>query len=558
MKRFDRRLLAGRTARRGIAAVACLGALQVVAIIAAAALLARIISGVFAEHLSPGALRGPLVLFGVAVAGRAGLIWLSEGFGHYVAAGLIVELRERCLRTLLRLGPSRLAEHRTGELATLLGSGLDRLDAYFARFVPQTIVAVVLPLTAMVFVATVDWVSAIILLVTVPLIPLFMVIIGWVAQRRTARRWDAFQQLGGHFLDVLQGLPTLRIFGRGAAQVERIRTMSRALRRITMGTLRIAFLSSFALELFASLGVALLAVTVAMRLVNGTIDLRSGLTVLILAPEVYLPLRTLAGSFHGSLEGMEAAARLLDLSEAAEVSRLAVAFDALPPAPAIEVRHVSFAHTARVPVVRDLNCRVGPGERLVVCGPSGAGKSTLLALLLGLSTPDAGSVLIGEAGAAELSDAARTQVFTWLPQRVHLFSGSIADNVRLGAPDASDTDVERALREVGASFVATLPNGIDALVGERGATLSGGQRQRIALARTLLRTCPIVLLDEPVAHLDAASRAAVAAAIGVATRGRSVVIAAHTPELFPWADRAIDLGVAARQGAAHDRAGVPA
>ena len=545
MSRFDRRLLASAAARRGVAAVALFGVLQVGAVIAAAALLAAIITGVFQQHQPLGALRLQLALFGVAVLARAALIFLAEGAGHRVATGLISGLRMRSLRALMLAGPLSLARHRTGELTTLLGSGIDRLDAYFARFVPQTIVAVVLPMAAIIYVGTVDWISAIILLATVPLIPLFMVLIGWMAERSTRQRWETFQLLGGHFLDVLQGLPTLRLFGRGPAQTERIRAMSRALRTTTMATLRIAFLSSFALELLASLGVALLAVTIAVRLIGGSLDLRSGLTVLILAPEVYLPLRLLAGSFHGSMEGLEAARRLFAIVDGLDGADARVG--AQPPvaattAPAIDLAAVTFAHAERAPLLEAYDLHINAGERVLVRGASGAGKTTLLSLMLGLLRPSSGRVLVDGRDVTTISADERGALFGWLPQRPHLFSGTIADNVRLGRPDASDEDVRHMLQRVGATFVHDLPGGIAAPVAERGATLSGGQRQRLALARTLLRLSPIVLLDEPLAHLDAASRAAVSAAIEETTRGRTVIVAAHAADLFPWVDRVITLG----------------
>ena len=276
---------------------------QTLAVIAAAALLATIISDVFARHASLESLTVPLVLLAVAITVRASMIWAGEGIGHRTAAALIASLRLRRLRELLARGPFGLARERTGELATLLTAGLDSLDAYFARFVPQLLVAVAAPVLIVAFVAAIDWVSALILAVTLPLIPLFATLIGRAAQRHTQHRAESLQMLGGSFLDTLQGLPTLRVFGRGAAQAGRLRDTSARLRRTVMATLRIAFLSAFVLELLASLGTALLAVSIALRLVGGDLSLRGGLTVLVLAPEAYLPLRALAASFHTSLDG---------------------------------------------------------------------------------------------------------------------------------------------------------------------------------------------------------------------------------------------------------------
>jgi ATP-binding cassette, subfamily C, bacterial CydCD len=519
-------------------AVAC-GVAQSVCIVAAAVALATVITGVFQQHEHFSRIAPALSVFTVAVALRAVLIWLGEASGHAGAAAAIAGLRRRALATLVARGPVSLAATRSGETGTTLTSGLDGLDHYYARFLPQVVVAVAVPLVAITYVLSVDWVSAVILLVTLPLIPVFTALIGRAAEDSTRKRWQTFQLLGGHFLDVLQGLPTLRLFGRGQAQVTRLREISDRLRSTTMATLRIAFLSSFALELLASLGVALLAVTIAVRLVDGTLDLRSGLTVLILAPEVYLPMRNLGAAFHGSMQGVEAAGALLDIVGTDRAN------GPVPPVrldnPSIVIEHVSFAHAGRTAGLGDISATVNAGDRIVLRGPSGAGKSTLLALILGLVRSEQGSVHIGGIDVAATPPAAWRDAIAWLPQHPHLFAGTIADNVRLGRPDARDEDVREALGITGATFALELPQGMDTSVGERGLTLSGGQRQRIALARTLLRGCPIVLLDEPLAQLDARSRESVSEAIERCTRGRTVIIAAHALDNFPWATRSLDL-----------------
>ncbi len=538
MKRFDRRLLAGSEARRGLLIAIGCGVMQSICVVAGAVALATVITGVFQRHLRFDGIAPALAVFAGAVIVRAALIWIGEASGHAGAAAAIAGLRRRALATLVARGPVSLAATRSGEMSSLLTSGLDDLDHYFARFLPQVVVAVAVPLVAIGYVLSVDWVSAVILLVTLPLIPVFTALIGRAAEDSTRKRWQTFQLLGGHFLDVLQGLPTLRLFGRGRAQVARLREISDRLRSTTMATLRIAFLSSFALELLASLGVALLAVTIAVRLVDGTLDLRSGLTVLILAPEVYLPMRNLGAAFHGSMQGVEAAGAVLDLVGSDQGSAIA----ALQVERAgIVIDHATFAHAGRASGLRDISVSVEAGERVVLRGPSGAGKTTLLALILGLVNAGQGSVRIGGIDTATTHPLAWRDAIAWLPQHPHLFAGTIAANVRLGLPDATDAEVREALAVTGAEFVDELPGGITTVVGERGLTLSGGQRQRIALARTLLRGCPIVLLDEPLAQLDARSRETVSDAIERCTRGRTVIIAAHALDNFPWATRSIDL-----------------
>ena len=526
MSRFTLRLLAGTSARRGVIVSAACATLQSACVVAGAAALATAISGVFAHGDDLAREAVPVAVFGGALALRSLLVWLAEASGHVAAAAAVDDVRRGGVRRALAPGDTR-SDIPTGETATLLTSGVDLLDHYFGRYLPQLVTAFAVPVVAVAYVLSVDWLSAVILVLTLPTIPLFMGLIGRYAEQRTRRRWETFARLGAHFLDVLQGLPTLRIFGRGPAQVQRIRDISERLRASTMATLRIAFVSAFALELLSSLGVALLAVTIAVRLVGGSLDLRSGLTVLILAPEVYLPLRTLGASYHSSMEGVAAARRLSETAPPAGVN------DTVMPArittSAIRLQHVTFTHPGRSTGIRDLSFEIARGQRVVLCGPSGAGKTTVLALVLGHLRPDAGDVATdgGEA--------------VWLPQHPHLFSGTIADNVTLGDPRWSGDEVRAALAAAGATFVDSLPSGLDTSVGDRGLTLSGGQRQRVALARVLVRTAPTLLLDEPLANLDSARRALVSAEIERATRGRTVIIAAHAIEQFAWADAVITL-----------------
>jgi ATP-binding cassette subfamily C protein CydCD len=537
--RFDRRLLEGPEVRRGVVIAAACGVGQCVCVVAGAVSLATLLTGVFQAHESLRGVLAALLVFTGAVLLRGALVWVGEARGHAGAAAAIASLRRRALPALVARGPVALAGTRSGETAMQLTSGLDGLDHYYARFLPQLVVAIAVPVIAIGYIVTVDWVSALILIVTLPLIPIFTALIGRAAQQSTRKRWQTFQLLGGHFLDVLQGLPTLRVFGRGRAQVAHLREISERLRSATMATLRVAFVSSLTLELLASLGVALLAVTIAVRLVNGTLDLRSGLTVLILAPEVYLPMRNLGAAFHGSMAGVEAAASMLDTLGASTVHPTAIAVHV--DSPTIVLSRLSFAHAGRTSGLSDVDLVIDAGERVVVRGPSGAGKSTLLAVVLGLVRPDQGSARIGGIDVAVTQPLDWGDVVAWLPQHPHLFSGTIADNVRLGRTGASDAEVRRALGIVGAAFVDRLPYGIDTPVGDRGLTLSGGERQRIALARTLLRVCPIVLLDEPLAHLDAAARETVGLALEECTRGRTLMIAAHQLDNFAWASRSIDL-----------------
>ncbi|MEV7193595.1 thiol reductant ABC exporter subunit CydD [Streptomyces sp. NPDC093510] len=509
-------------------------------IVAQAVLLATALADGFAGH---GPRTGTLVALGAVMALRALLAWLRGVLAQRAAADAKRTLRDRITGQLRQTGPLRLTAHRHGETATLLTRGLDALDPYVVGYLPTMAAAAVVPLTVVAWVGWTDWSSALIIIVTLPLIPVFGALVGIHTARRTARQWRLLSRLGGHFLDVVAGLPTLRAFGRERHQAEVVHEMADAHRRATMRTLRLAFLSSLVLETVATLSVALVAVPVGLRLLHGEVDLRTALVVLFLAPEAYLPLRAMGAAFHDSAEGIAVAERVfaaLDDEDAhpSPTDRL--------PAPDARTAHltlddVTVHYPGRAePALRNVSLTIAPGEHIALIGPSGAGKSTLLSLLLGFVTPASGRV---EAGGTDLAgldlDDWCTQV-AWVPQRPHLIAGSVAENIRLGRPDASDAEVREAARAASADlFVDELPQSYDTVLGEHGAGLSAGQRQRIALARAFLKDAPVLLLDEPTAHLDPESEAAVTRATVGLMRGRTSVVVAHRTSLLPHADRII-------------------
>ncbi|ARX84810.1 hypothetical protein SMD44_04265 [Streptomyces alboflavus] len=401
-------------------------------------------------------------------------------------------------------------------------------------------------------VVTEDWVSAAIIVGTLPLIPIFMMLIGWATQARMDRQWQLLSRLSGHFLDVVAGLPTLKVFGRAKAQAESIRKITGEYRRATMRTLRIAFLSSFALELLATISVALVAVTIGMRLVHGNMELYDGLVILILAPEAYLPLRQVGARYHAAVEGVAAAEEIFAVLEA-PVPAGGTGVVPAGGAVGVAVDGVTVRYPGRAAdAVRGVSFAVEPGETVALVGPSGSGKSTLLNVLLGFVRPTAGRALVGGADLADVSlDGWRERV-AWVPQRPHLFAGTIAENVRLARPGAADADVVEALRAAGAGeFVAGLPRGVETVLGEDGAGLSAGQRQRIALARAFLADRPVVLLDEPTAALDGETEAGIVEAVRRLAVGRTVVMVVHRPALLGVADRVVR--VDAVVGGADDR-----
>ncbi|MBT2451194.1 thiol reductant ABC exporter subunit CydD [Streptomyces sp. ISL-43] len=541
MKPIDPRLLRyARSTRLFLGAVVALGLAGAGLVVGQAMLIAEIVVGAFEDGLDGEALRTPLLLLAAVALGRGLVAWLTELAAHRASAAVKSELRGRLLERAADLGPGWLSGRGTGSLVALATRGVDALDDYFSRYLPQLGLAIVVPVAVLARIVTEDWVSAAIIVVTLPLIPLFMILIGMATQSRMDRQWRLLSRLSGHFLDVVAGLPTLKVFGRAKAQAESIRKITDDYRQATMRTLRIAFLSSFALELLATLSVALVAVTIGMRLVHGELDLYTGLVILVLAPEAYLPLRQVGAQYHAAAEGLAAAEEIFEVLEtplaasggtaAVPASGLRIELDG------VAVRYEGRGEDSPAPV----SLSVGPGECVALTGPSGAGKSTLLQVLLGFVTPSAGRVRIDGTDLAGLSAEQWRERIAWVPQRPHLFAGTIAENVRLARPGAADAEVSAALEDAGAwEFVRALPRGAQTSLGEGGAGLSAGQRQRLALARAFLADRPVLLLDEPTAALDGETEAAVVDAVRRLAVGRTVLLVVHRPALLAVADRVV-------------------
>ncbi|MER6057071.1 thiol reductant ABC exporter subunit CydD [Streptomyces albidoflavus] len=557
MKPIDPRLLRyARATRFFLAAVVVLGALGAGLVIAQAMLLAELIVSSFEQRFDTGDLTTPLLLLVAVALGRALVSWLTELAAHRASAAVTSELRMRLVERAGQLGPGWLGDRRTGSLIALATRGVDALDDYFARYLPQLGLAVVVPVAVLARIVTEDWVSAAIIVVTLPLIPLFMALIGWATQSRMDRQWGLLSRLSGHFLDVVAGLPTLKIFGRAKAQAESIRRITHDYRRATLRTLRIAFLSSFALELLATLSVALVAVTIGMRLVHGDMDLYTGLVILVLAPEAYLPLRQVGAQYHAAAEGLAAAEEVFAVLETPVPHTGTQA----PPAGALAFEGVTVRYPGRdAPAVREATFTVEPGKTVALVGPSGCGKTTLLQAALGFVAPAEGRVTVGGTDLAEVDREQWHQRIAWVPQRPQLFAGTVAENVLLARPDASEAEVARALEQAGArEFVAGLPAGAETELGEDGAGLSAGQRQRVALARAFLADRPVLLLDEPTASLDGASEEAVVEAVRRLAVGRTVLLVVHRPALLAVADRVVRLDEVTKASAGEGERGVPA
>jgi len=541
-----RRLVAvSRAARLHLIATVALGLVSTALVVAQATLLAHVVARVFLGGAGASDVATSLWwLAGVSVA-RGAVAFGFEAAGRFGAAEVMAGLRSRLVRHLLLVRPGALQEERAGELAATAVQGVDSLEAYFARYMPQLILSALAPPTILIWVLPRNWESAVILAVTVPLIPIFMVLIGRLAEANTRRRWRTLSTLSARFLDLVSGLETLRAFGCAEAGARSIADAGDGYRRETMATLRVGFLSALVLELLATLGTALVAVTVGVQLASGSLGLEAGLTVLVLAPELYAPLRELGAQYHAGADGLAAAERILEVLDVpGGVAVHQPTVDAPDPSlEAIVLSDVSFAYPGRgAPVLDGVSLALAPGKITALVGPSGSGKTTLAMLLARLVDPDAGTIACGSVDLRHVEPRAWQRRVAWVPQRATLFAGSVADNVRLARPDASDAELARALAAASADgLVASLPDGVDTLVGDGGRRLSAGQGRRLALARAFLSDAPFVLLDEPTAHLDADAATEIEATIDRLAEGRTVLLITHRRELASRADRVVEL-----------------
>ena len=481
---------------------------------------------------------------------RALLAWGSEQSAFRAAARVKLALRDRVYRHMQAAGPSWLAGQRSGALAEDLTRGIEGLEAYYARYLPAMTLTALIPLAILLVVLPLDWLSGLVLLVTAPMIPLFMVLIGRSVETLNQQQWRALVRMGAHFLDVIQGITTLKLFNASRREAEVIARISDDYRQSTMRVLRVAFLSSAVLEFFATLGIAMVAVFIGFRLYHlelpipallapPEIGFFTGFFVLLLVPEFFLPLRSLGTHYHGRMEAIAAAERLLGVLDA-PLPAVAETPARLPPESPFAIRFddVHFAYASGRPALAGTSFAIRPGERVALVGPSGAGKTTVASLLLGFIRPDRGSIRVDDVDLSRLDLDDWRRRLAWLPQNPRLFQGSIADNIRLGLPDADLEAVRQAARRAhAAEFIEQLPAGYDTAIGERGAGLSGGQIQRVALARAFLRNARLVILDEATANLDPASEALVQQAVDALARGRSLLVIAHRLATVRTADR---------------------
>ena len=513
--------------------------------------LTRIVNGAYIGGQKIGQLLPWFYYLFAIFWARACLIWAKETVGYRLAVNIKGSLRRQTLAHLFTLGPLFTSKEQTGELVNTLSEGIDNLEAYFAKYLPQVISCVLIPPVLLLAVLPLDLAAGLIMLISAPLIPIFMLLIGGIAGRLQERQWEVLSRLSAHFFDILAGLTTLKIFNRSQEQVAVTRRLSEQFRDSTLEVLKIAFLSALVLELTATVSTALVAVTVGLKLLFGTLTFSQAFFILMLAPEFYLPLRVLGSQFHAGLAGRIAAERIFGLLAATPPPMTTgdVLFTAGGPV-RLEFEQVSFTYpTGTQPAIQSLSFIIEPGEQLALVGPSGAGKSTVADLLLGFIQPEAGEIRVNGQDLRRLSPASWLGQVAYVPQFPHLFYGTITANILLGSN--SEAGVEAAARAAGADeFIRRLPDGYDTVIGQGGLGLSGGEAQRIAIARAFYRNAPILILDEPMTGLDAQNEAIIRQALLRLMAGKSVLIIAHRLTTAARADRilVLDRGKAVESG----------
>lgn len=507
--------------------------------------LARVVNRVFLEGQSLDDIWPWLWLLLGVIIFRALLSWISEVAAHRAAARIKHALRQRLLNHLLALGPVYTGGERAGELVSVMVEGIEALEAYFARYLPQLALSALVPLAILGFVFPLDIISGLLLLCTAPLIPLFMFLIGRWADSLSRRQWETLSRMSAHFLDVLQGLTTLKIFGRSKSQAEVIGRISDRFRDTTMGVLRVAFLSALVLEFLATISTALVAVTVGMRLVYAHIPFEQAFFLLLLAPEFYLPLRLLGSHYHAGLAGVSAAGRIYTILETPPPERKPAVVRHLPLDPGLKIAfedvHYAFENGTR-PALQGISFEVYPGERVALVGPSGAGKSTATHLLLRFIEPDRGWIKVNGIPLEQIPLEEWRRHIALIPQKPYLFYGTVAENIGLGRPGATPEQIIAAAEQARAhQFIMDLPHGYNTMVGENGIRLSGGQAQRLAIARAFLKNAPFVILDEATASLDSINERVVLEALERLLQERSALIITHRLNTVCKADRIVVL-----------------
>ncbi|MGB3682150.1 MAG: thiol reductant ABC exporter subunit CydD [Rubrobacteraceae bacterium] len=527
------------SARVFVGATVALGLTAAAATVVQMVLLAKIVDQVFLKGAGLAGVRDLMLLLLAAAIARAFLNGTREVVAQRGAIRVKSELRSRLFVHILRLGPAYAAGERTGELTTTATEGIERLEPYFARYLPQMALSAFVPLLVAGYILPQDLSSAVLLLITAPVIPVMMILVGGYAEEHMQRQWTALSRMGAHFLDSLQGLPTLKLFGRSSAERSYVAAVGEEFRRRTMKVLKFAFLSGLVLEFMTAVAIALIAVTLGVRLVSGNMAFEEAFVVLLLAPEFYRPLRELGVHRHAGMEGKAAARRMIEILDTPLPASSSGAPSRVEGGLNVEFSGVSYTYPgSKRPALSDLTLDLPAGTRTALVGRSGAGKSTLVNLLSRFLDPDEGAITVNGVSTGAMPAEAWRQNIALVPQRPHLFYGSVLDNVWMARPPASRKEVEEAAALAGCGdFARRLPGGYDTQIGERGLRLSGGEAQRLAIARAFLKDAPLLIMDEPTSSLDPESEGWVRDALERLSEGRTVLVVAHRLNTVYTADR---------------------
>lgn len=529
--------------------LAVLSALAGSLIILQAYALSEIVNGVFLEKGSlswHGSLIKTVLLLLVVIVVQAMLVWFNGALAGRFAGHVKVELRRLLFERLLALGPRYVQGERSGELANTAVEGVESLDAFFCQLLPQFFLTAFVPLIVLTAVTLTDWLSGLVLILTAPLLPIFLMLVGTAADAQAKRQWQQLSLMSAHFLDVLQGLPTLKMFGRAQLQEQYIRKVSRQFAQTTLQVLRIGFLSSLVMEMGATICTAIVAVEIGLRVLYGQMAFEPALFVLLLIPEFYLPLRQLGTCYHASVTSHAAFDRIFALLETplSAPIQLMQSQQLRQQGGGGELRfeEVSYSYDEQRPALRGISFLIPSGKKVALVGPSGAGKSTIIHLLLRFLEPEHGRITINGEEIQALPAAEWRKRIAWVPQRPYLFNDTVRENIAIGRPDATSEEIIEAAKQAYAhEFIQALPQGYETVIGERGACLSGGQAQRLSLARAFLKNAPLLILDEATSQLDPETETFVLAATKQLMYGRTVLIAAHRLSTVSDADQILVL-----------------